>query len=258
MPIKKCLQCGKRYEIINAVINRSKFCSRACHAKHTFTGMKRPKRSEEYRRKLGLAHIGKEPPNKKPSVILTCQICNNDFEVPQRRAESAKYCSRECSHESKRRVTGTAHPLWTRIKRNCEWCGKEVWVKPAKLFEFRFCSRQCTGASIAKMLAERNGPTSIEKILDAELNRRNINHLAQHKIANWIVDFAIPEWRIAIEADGDYWHSSSTQKEKDHNKDHWLSVHKWYMFRFTETSINQSVSDCVDQIEDFIIKQQAE
>lgn len=257
MPIKTCLQCGKEYEITKWVINRSKFCSRACHAKHTFTGMKRAPRTAEHRRKLGAYHIGKEPPNKKPSVNITCLICGKVFEVPQRRADEAKYCSRECQHESKRRVTGTTHPLWTRVKRNCEWCGKEVWVKPAKISEFRFCSRQCAGASISKRMAERKGPTSIESAFEDELNRRHIAHIMQHKIANWLVDFAIPEWRIAIETDGDYWHANKKQKEKDRNKDHWLSAHKWHMFRFTESAINQSVSNCVDQIEKFILSQQA-
>jgi very-short-patch-repair endonuclease len=118
----------------------------------------------------------------------------------------------------------------------------------SKSKEFRFCSRKCRGVDLAKQMAESKGPTSIEIAIMNELDNREISYKPQYIIAVWIVDIAIPEYRLAIECDGDYWHSSETQKEKDANKDHWLNAHKWTIFRFTETEIKKSASDCVDKI----------
>ncbi len=43
--------------------------------------------------------------------------------------------------------SGANNPLWKRVKRNCEYCGKEFYVKPSilKIGSGRFCSRKCIG-----------------------------------------------------------------------------------------------------------------
>jgi very-short-patch-repair endonuclease len=97
-------------------------------------------------------------------------------------------------------------------------------------------------------MALKKGPTSIEKLLMDELGSRGILYIPQYKIAHWFVDIALREHRIAIEADGDYWHRSEKQKQKDANKDHWLIAHKWKVYRFTETEIRASASACIDRI----------
>lgn len=246
----RCQNCGKEFQTNQNRLDdgRGKFCSRACHAQHTFTGMKRPPRSPEYRHKLGVAHIGKSPSNKKPTVTLICEICGKSFEVENRRQDTTKHCSRECSHEAKRRVSGTTHPLWTRVERQCEWCGKTKWVKPAKLHEFRFCSRQCQGAYTAKQMREGIGATSIERAIHEELTRRSIAFIPEYQIAVWLVDIRIIGKRIAVECDGTYWHSTPEQQQKDANKDHWLKAHGWQIIRLTEAEIKHNPVACVDRI----------
>lgn len=81
-----------------------------------------------------------------------------------------------------------------------------------------------------------------------EMTNRSLDFRWQHQIALWVVDFSLPKYRIAIEADGDYWHASVDQKEKDARKDHWLAAHKWTVFRFTGKAIKQSPSDCIDEV----------
>ena len=97
-------------------------------------------------------------------------------------------------------------------------------------------------------MAEHKGPTSIELLLMNELDRRHIPYRSQHQIAKWLVDISLPKHRIAIEADGDYWHSTPEQQAKDANKDTWLKAHKWTVFRFSETEINKSPAACIDQV----------
>jgi len=237
-----CQQCSKPFESKNSpgCKRAPKFCSHACYAKS----------------KMGKVPWNKgqsmpNPPwNKGELVKFTCQICGKRFEVWPSYAKKRppKYCSRKCAHEAKRRITGPEHPLWTCVERQCEWCGKSVWVKPAKLDEFRFCSRQCQGFSTAKDMAELNGPTSIEQLLMDELDRRHIPYHSQHQIAKWLVDITLPEHRIAIEADGDYWHSSPEQQEKDANKNHWLEAHGWTIHRFSGSEIRESPAACIDEV----------
>lgn len=235
-----CQHCGKPFESRTAPTSKRppKFCSHACYAE---------------------SKVGKPFPydgprvtpwNKRKLVECTCQICGVTFEVWPSRAKRnpPKYCSWDCFCESKRRITGPDHPLWTREQRQCEWCGKMVWVKPAKFEEFRFCSRQCLGASVAKDMAELNGPTSIEQSLMDELDRRHIPYRVQHQIAKWLVDITLPEHRIAIEADGDYWHSFPEQQEKDANKNHWLEAHGWTIHRFSGSEIRESPAACIDKV----------
>jgi very-short-patch-repair endonuclease len=258
MPIVNCKYCGKEMNIPQYRIDsgRGKFCSRYCLAKHTFLGRKKPPRTLEHRKKLGRAHIGQVPHNKGKLIKVLCEICHKEFEVWPSRFNKypPKYCSRKCQHESMRQITGTNHKLWKRIQKQCEWCGKSVWVKPAKIHEFKYCSRQCQGTSRAAKMAKQSGPTSIEKLLMDEFDKAGIAYKFQYRIANWLVDIAIPSHRIAIEADGNYWHNNINQQIKDRNKDHWLLAHKWEIYRFTESQIRISPVNCVKKVIDHIIQ----
>ena len=91
--------------------------------------------------------------------------------------------------------------------------------------------------------------TSIELKIEEELKRRNINYQKQVplcKIA--IVDFYLPEYRIVIQCDGDYWHNLSGYKERDENQDRVLTFNGFNVYRFWEHEINKSVENCFYKI----------
>lgn len=91
--------------------------------------------------------------------------------------------------------------------------------------------------------------TSIELKMEAELQKRNINYQKQVplcKIA--IVDFYLPEYRIVVQCDGDYWHNKIGAKEKDERQDKVLTFNGFNVYRFWEHEINESVKECVDKI----------
>lgn len=246
--IRFCLECGTTIVVTKATARagRGIFCSRACSARFHHTGRPKPKSKQNII--FATAAIrGKHPHNWRPPIAKVCQQCGSTFNVPSYR-ESARYCSHRCSSDAKMDVYGPTHPLWTRVQKQCEFCGAIVWVKPAKLHEFRFCSRQCQGAHLASTMAEKKGPTSIELALMKELDARLIPYRKQHQIAHWLIDITLPEHRIAIECDGDYWHSSPKQKQKDANKDSWLIAHKWRIFRFLGSEILASPQRCIDTI----------
>lgn len=249
----RCLQCGKEIQTTDKRIGdgRGKFCSRSCAARHNHTGLPKPASRLNIAKAIEV-NRGKSAWNRGEWFDKQCAICGTTFSVPERRESTALYCSRACMNEAKRRVTGKQHKLYSSVERRCENCGKLVMVQPAKLHEFRFCSRRCLGSYTAHALANLSGPTSIETALMDELSKRNLYFEWQHQIAVWYIDVVLPQYRIAIEADGDYWHSMEKQKQKDANKDHWLESHKWKVFRFTETDIKRNASSCIDTIIEYI------
>jgi len=113
--------------------------------------------------------------------------------------------------------------------------------------------------------------TKIEILMKKELSERKINFNHQFNFNNkFCVDFAIPQEKIIIETDGDFWHSNPDYLKK-HKKISKIQIHNmkkdkaenayikacgWKLFRFWETDINADVSKCVDQVEDYINKQE--
>lgn len=91
--------------------------------------------------------------------------------------------------------------------------------------------------------------TKIELSMEAELQRRRINYQKQVplcKIAR--VDFYLPEYRIVIQCDGDYWHNLSLVKEKDIRQDKVLTFNGFNVYRFWEYEIKKSAKSCVDRV----------
>lgn len=91
--------------------------------------------------------------------------------------------------------------------------------------------------------------TSIEIAVQKELDKRKIEYVKQHQICRWLIDITFPKQKLAVEVDGDYWHSLPKQIEKDKRKDHWLKAHNWKILRLKEHDINKDVAECVDRIE---------
>jgi len=91
--------------------------------------------------------------------------------------------------------------------------------------------------------------TSIELKVEAELIRRGINYQKQVplcKIA--IVDFYLPEYRIIIQADGDYYHRFPEHIKKDKYQDLILTFNGFNVYRFWGKEINKNISSCINKL----------
>lgn len=82
-----CLTCSKEFYIQKNVSDSGKglYCSVRCRAKHLMH--------------LTIGNsIGKPKPGAKKGKIFSCKVCNKEFYVARKRAESGnvKYCSRSC------------------------------------------------------------------------------------------------------------------------------------------------------------------
>ncbi len=95
--------------------------------------------------------------------------------------------------------------------------------------------------------------TSIELKIDKLLLEKKIKFESQYPFFNkYSCDFAIPEKKLVIECDGDYWHNLPGTKEKDTQRDTFMESKGWNVLRLSEHDINKDINKCSNQIETFI------
>ena len=91
--------------------------------------------------------------------------------------------------------------------------------------------------------------TNIEKKLREELESRGyalgVDFATQYAIRyGHILDLAFPDKKIAIEADGEPWHTP----EKDAKKNAVLRKKGWKVIRFSGTKIMEDARGCIDEV----------
>lgn len=213
-----CQNCGLEFQAVDTAVGRCrrKFCSRKC---------------------ANAAKVGNPAPNKTDGVVKPCEICGTAFRVPDCRAKTARYCSYPCQHEAKRRVTGAAHKLFTRMPRTCQWCGGAFEAIPAKVAcgQGKYCSRRCLG--FATTAAQGGRRSSIEITTEAWLVERGEIFDAQRQVGPWLVDFYIPARNLVIEVDGDYWHTKPKIAAKDRQKNGWMRANGYEIVRIWERAV---------------------
>ena len=64
--------------------------------------------------------------------------------------------------------------------------------------------------------------TNPERKVREYLERAGIHFCQEFKIGTYWIDFYLPEARLAIEVDGEYWHSSEKVMARDKQKDAFL------------------------------------
>jgi very-short-patch-repair endonuclease len=62
------------------------------------------------------------------------------------------------------------------------------------------------------------------------------------------VDFAYPDSRLAIEIDGDRWHSGRTARQRDNTRQNRLVAAGWVPLRFSWSDINDRSAFVVEQL----------
>lgn len=222
----KCKYCGKEFLPDG---RERKFCCRKCYLKYQ---------------------------KENNRVTKVCVGCGEKFSIKSCYEDRYNYCSLECKRENKQGEY-----------RECENCGKEFWVKQYDInrgLNRRHCSEECRrppqintckncGDEFRTVPSNNQdfccfscyrkyqGETSIEKKVKKTLNKLNINYKQEYGIDNWSLDFALLNYKIAIEADGSYWHSDREIKERDKKRDNeLLNKYNWKTIRLKEKTINKS------------------
>lgn len=187
------------------------YCSQACARNDRSRILSKPHRSTQF-------------------VTKNCPICSISFTAHV--SHRKKYCSKQCGSKSYQRRTQLV----------CQVCNKTYTVR-AKFHNQRYCSRQCCAIGLGKT------ETSIERTFAVALRNAQIEVVPQFPHGQYSVDFAIPDLKIAIECDGDYWHSLPKSIKHDRMRDNYFYRNGWQTIRFSETEINTNIKNCIQRLQ---------
>ena len=226
-----CQHCDKEYESIRWRAPKSKYCSMECL--HT-SNIKPPNHicqfcNKEYHRKPHLKESSKYCSVKcrgkaqRSKISRRCRLCNCEFRVTLR---NTVFCSWQCYSNWKEKH-GTTFI-------NCECCSKRFRIRLSTVNSRRFCSRKCFHLFM--------GPTSIELAAQEALKELKIEFISEYKIGRYAVDCFLPHLKIALEIDGDHWHSLPGVSKRDARKDKFLNSKGLTVVRISETEITEAQS----------------
>lgn len=220
----------------------------------------------------------------EPTWKISCAGCGKDFELLMGRArlklmngKRVLYCSKSCANKYRKlsmKIKDKSLGNYAYGKCICEICGTEFQYNKTKRGR-KYCSRKCTYAAQAER--GRNGTLNllssesrkkafkgnknalsngsvIEGVMKATLINNNITFEEEYKIRNTVtggclfLDFAIPELKIDIECDGEYWHTAPKFVEKDKKRDEFLKSEGWTILRFPGRKITKEIENCLEEI----------
>lgn len=95
----------------------------------------------------------------------------------------------------------------------------------------------------------RKCESPIEKRLFRSLWLKGHRPISQYPVKPYRLDMALPALKIAIEADGKAFHSSSEQKAHDRKRDAYLRSKGWIVLRFTGSQIHRNINSVIKNIE---------
>lgn len=183
------------------------------------------------------------------SVTKACPVCGNDFTVKACIADRYTTCSMAC------KTASTAYV-------NCERCGRRFANTDPKRLNRHYCSEECRRPPM--ILTCRNcgeefrevpsaahrqfcslacyrkfgGETMLEARVRLALESLGVEFTQEYGTGRWSIDFALVAHKIAIEADGTYWHTITA--ERDVRRDAELKRAGWRVVRLPEQDVNDA------------------
>lgn len=88
--------------------------------------------------------------------------------------------------------------------------------------------------------------TSIEIIMKKIFDHSETPYIQQYSFFyKYLCDFAIPQLKLIIECDGDYWHNYPHGTEKDREQNEFVASKGWHILRFWERDIKNDIDKCI-------------
>jgi very-short-patch-repair endonuclease len=193
------------------------------------------KRSEETKRKISKSNEGKIPWNKGKYVHLSPETEFKKGLIPWNKGKTWEELygpekAKEMKKEYSKKLKGK--PSLTKGKPMKEETKQKLRI-----------------ARMKQVIPFEN--TLIERLLQEELKRRSISFEKQLPVLNITQpDILFPEKKIAVYADGDYWHNLPNTQKRDLYINKTLRKNGWKVLRFWEHEIHGNIKICVDKIEE--------
>lgn len=197
--------------------------------------------------------MGKVRERKHPSEIRICPTCKKEFKAQHNKIMKGwdKYCSNICAGQSPARQKNVRSlndrrdwSKWKPMPQSFQK-GHVPWNKGLKHSE----------ETIDKIRKRRiqqqflKHDTAIEKKVKNRLREWGVKFEEQYNMDNkFLIDIAFPTLKIAVECDGEYWHSLPRNKHVDKQKQIHCDKHGWQLLRFTDKQINRNLDDCINII----------
>jgi very-short-patch-repair endonuclease len=218
---KNCKACGKEYECHTCRKNLSIYCSKECWN------------------------------HRNPKIEIICAFCKKVF--CDYKSNNKKFCSNSCRYKNYKEFYHPSDKHRDNISKALK--GK----KPKNLNTLHLMARgrklsESTKEKIRKArFNQKFSFTDIEKIMIEKLKELNIIFIPQFNLDNlYIIDMFIPKYNLAIECDGDYWHSSKEAIQRDIRKNKYIEAKNIKLFRFWGSEIKNNLSSCIDKLLEYI------
>lgn len=144
--------------------------------------------------------------------------------------------------ETDERIRKSSNTLKLKYKLGLVSCG---WKKGRILSEDKkkkLSERMKNGGGLkARLSSKFNKISKPELLLKEILDKNNIKYIQQYNIGRFIIDFYLPNNKIAIEVDGLYWHNLPKSKERDKIKNNIILENDIALIRFWENEITEEI-----------------
>lgn len=242
--IRTCPQCKKEFAVPK-VSSPKKYCCRTCYddakrigraipcencGKLSYKNPLRIKKDAHHYCSRDCRALGR----RKYGQTRFCQQCKKAFSITFNNPDQV-FCSQECGYKSQRR----------RVTYTCVSCQKEFTIKRRKI-DPKYCSQECHIRASASKKAEL--PTDIEREMGRLLTQMRVAFWEQYPVKWYTIDFYLPKYEIAIECDGDYWHSMPKALIRDRQKSTYLTNKGMLVLRFSGQKIKTELEWCKKQI----------
>lgn len=194
-------------------------------------------------------HVLQYIPSKEAMQRLNA---NNKILFKERGYILSDESKRKIGKANKGRLAGNRNPMKNKeiAKKSLETRRKNGFKKPWLNKKHSEESKQkISNKRLLQVLPFKD--TSIERKLQDELSERGYGYYKHYAVMGQ-PDIAFPDKKIAIFADGDYWHNRENTKKRDMEVNNKLSAQGWLVIRFWEHEINANVDAAVDEIEDVL------
>ncbi len=104
------------------------------------------------------------------------------------------------------------------------------------------------------ILAQKGHKTQPETVMEDLLIKNNIYFKFQVNIGKYWVDFLIPENKIILECDGDYWHKKPNYERNDFLKSQGYIVLHWHIKKYSSLQIKESAIKFLEENKSYFIK----
>lgn len=234
----ECIVCGKKFKVYPSQFEygNPKYCSHECCYQHR-------KETDVLRREV---------------ITKKCKYCGKKIELTPSQIGRKKFCSVECADKYKSTLIGEDNPRYEpnkRVEKICEWCGEKFKILKSRLKredrnDGKFCSRQCTAAWINRN--RQNRVSKLEKGFAKNLRDEGLEFETQFPIKGFSIDIAFPEKEIAVEVDGEYWHSLPNVIEKDKRKDKRLKNKGWKVVHVRGKTIRNNLNKAINKVKEVL------